>query len=97
MITVAVLRSPEICLTAEENHGKLHLLDRLMKGLCDQSSHQNHRCHHLLSLVLLLDRDYIVYIGAQLIFLLFNNLFVFHVFLLNSDLQELPCIRQGNI
>ena len=29
-----------ICLTAEENPGKSQLGDRLMKGLCDQSSSQ---------------------------------------------------------
>ena len=32
--------SPDICLTAEENPGKPQLGDRLMKGLCDQSSPQ---------------------------------------------------------
>ena len=36
----AVLRSPGIWLTAEENPGKPQLEDRLMKGLCDQSSPQ---------------------------------------------------------
>ena len=33
-------RSPGICLTAEENPRKPQLGDRLMKGLCDQSSPQ---------------------------------------------------------
>ena len=32
--------SPGICLIAEENPGKPQLQDRLMKGLCDQSSPQ---------------------------------------------------------
>ena len=36
----AVHRPPDICLTAEENPGKPHLGDCLMKGLCDQSSPQ---------------------------------------------------------
>ena len=40
MILGAVHRSPSICLTAEENSRKLQLGDRLMKGLCDQSSPQ---------------------------------------------------------
>ena len=35
-----VHRSPDICLTAEENPVKPQLGDRLMKGLCDQSSSQ---------------------------------------------------------
>ena len=38
MIPGAVHRSPGICLTAEENSKKPQLGDRLMKGLCDQSS-----------------------------------------------------------
>ena len=38
MIPGAVHRSPEMFLTAEENPGKSQLGDRLMKGLCDQSS-----------------------------------------------------------
>ena len=38
MILGAVHRSPGICLTAEENPGKPQLGDRLMKGLCEQSS-----------------------------------------------------------
>ena len=38
MILGAVHRSPGICLTAEENPIKPQLGDRLMKGLCDQSS-----------------------------------------------------------
>jgi hypothetical protein len=38
MIPGAVHRSPVICLTAEENPGKPQLGDRLMNGLCDQSS-----------------------------------------------------------
>ena len=37
MTPVAVHRSPDICLTTEENPGKPQLGDRLMKGLCDQS------------------------------------------------------------
>ena len=36
----AVHRSPGICFTAEENPKKPQLGDRLMKGLCDQSSPQ---------------------------------------------------------
>ena len=40
MILGAVHRSPEICLTAEENPRKAQLGDSLMKGLCDQSSPQ---------------------------------------------------------
>ena len=40
MILGAVHRSPDICLTAEENPGKPQLGDHLMKGLCDQSSSQ---------------------------------------------------------
>ena len=40
MILGAVLRSPGICLTAEENPRKPQLADRLMKGLCDKSSPQ---------------------------------------------------------
>ena len=40
MILGAVHRSPVICLRAEENPKKLQLGDRLMKGLCDQSSPQ---------------------------------------------------------
>ena len=35
MIPGAVLRSPGISLTAEENSGKPQLGDRLIKGLCD--------------------------------------------------------------
>ena len=35
----AVHRSPGICLKAEENSGKPQLEDCLMKGLCEQSSH----------------------------------------------------------
>ena len=38
MILGAVHRSPGINLTAEENPTKPQLGDRLMKGLCDQSS-----------------------------------------------------------
>ena len=38
MIPGAMHRSPGSCLTAEENPGKLQLGDRLVKGLCDQSS-----------------------------------------------------------
>ena len=38
MILGAVHISPGICLTAEENPRKPQLGDRLMKGLCDQSS-----------------------------------------------------------
>ena len=38
MILGAVHRSPGICLTTEEIPGKSQLGDRLMKGLCDQSS-----------------------------------------------------------
>ena len=40
MILGAVHRSPGIRLTAEENPRKPQLGDRLMKGLCDQSSPQ---------------------------------------------------------
>ena len=40
MILGAVHRSPDICLTAEENPRKPQLGDRLMKGLYDQSSPQ---------------------------------------------------------
>ena len=40
MILGAVHRSPGICLTAENNPRKPQLGDRLMKGLCDQSSPQ---------------------------------------------------------
>ena len=40
LILGAVHRSSGICLTAEENPRKLQLGDRLMKGLCDQSSPQ---------------------------------------------------------
>jgi hypothetical protein len=40
MILGAVRRSPGICLTAEEKPGKSQLGDRLMKGLCVQSSPQ---------------------------------------------------------
>ena len=40
MILGAVHRYPDICLTAEENPRKPQLGDRLMKGLCDQSSPQ---------------------------------------------------------
>ena len=40
MIMGAVHRSPGIYLTAEENTRKPQLGDRLMKGLCDQSSRQ---------------------------------------------------------
>ena len=40
MILGAVHRSPGICLTAEENPRKPQLEDRLMKGLCDQSSNE---------------------------------------------------------
>ena len=40
MILWAVHRSSGICLSAEENPRKSQLGDRLMKGLCDQSSHQ---------------------------------------------------------
>ena len=40
IILGAVHRSPDICLTAEENLRKPQLGDRLMKGLCDQSSPQ---------------------------------------------------------
>ena len=35
MMPGAVHRSPDICLTAEENPGKPQLGDRLIKGLCD--------------------------------------------------------------
>ena len=38
MILGSVYRSPGICFTAEENTRKPQLGDRLMKGLCDQSS-----------------------------------------------------------
>ena len=40
MIPGAVHRSPGICITAEENTEKPQLGDRLMKGICDQSSPQ---------------------------------------------------------
>ena len=40
IILGAVHRSPGICLTAEETPRKPQLGDRLMKGLCDQSSPQ---------------------------------------------------------
>ena len=40
MILGAVYRSPGICLTADENPRKPQLGDRLMKGLCNQSSAQ---------------------------------------------------------
>ena len=40
MILGAVHRPPGICLIAEENPRKPQLGDRLMKGLCDQSSPQ---------------------------------------------------------
>jgi hypothetical protein len=40
MILGAVHRSPSIYLTAEENPRKPQLGDRLMKGLCGQSSPQ---------------------------------------------------------
>ena len=40
MILGAVHRFPGTCLTAEENPRKPQLGDRLMKGLCDQSSPQ---------------------------------------------------------
>ena len=40
MIPGAVYRSSGICLTAEENYEEPQLGDRLMKGLCDQSSPQ---------------------------------------------------------
>jgi hypothetical protein len=40
MILGALYRSPGICLKAEENPRKPPLGDRLMKGLCDQSSPQ---------------------------------------------------------
>ena len=40
MILGAVHKSPGICLTAEENARKPQLGDRLMEGLCDQSSPQ---------------------------------------------------------
>ena len=40
MILGAVHRYLGICLTAQENPRKLQLEDRLMKGLCDQSSPQ---------------------------------------------------------
>ena len=38
MIPGAVHRSPDIFLTAEENLGISQLGNRLMKGLCDQST-----------------------------------------------------------
>ena len=41
MLLGAVQRSLGICLTAEENPGKPQLGDRIMKGLCDQSSPPN--------------------------------------------------------
>ena len=40
MILGAVHRSSGICLTAEENPKKPQLGDRLMKGMCNQSSPQ---------------------------------------------------------
>ena len=40
MILGAVYRSPGIFLSAEENPRKPQIGDRLMKGLCDQSSPQ---------------------------------------------------------
>ena len=40
IIQGAVHRSPDIYLTAEEDPEKPQLGDRLMKGLCDQSSPQ---------------------------------------------------------
>jgi hypothetical protein len=40
MIRGAEHRSPGICLTPEENPRKPQLGDRLLKGLCDQSSPQ---------------------------------------------------------
>ena len=40
MFPGAVHRSPDILLTTEEKPGKPRLEDRLMKGLCDQSSPQ---------------------------------------------------------
>ena len=40
MIPGVVYRSPGSCLMAEKNSGKPQLGDRLMKGLCDQSSPQ---------------------------------------------------------
>ena len=40
MILGAVDRSPDICLTGEENPRKTQLGGCMMKGLCDQSSHQ---------------------------------------------------------
>ena len=40
MIKVIMKWSPGICLTAEENPGRPQVGDRLMKGLCDQSSPQ---------------------------------------------------------
>ena len=40
IIPETVHRSPGICLTTEENPGKLHLENRWMKGLCDQLSPQ---------------------------------------------------------
>ena len=40
MILGAVHRYPGICLTAEENPRKRQLGDRLLMGLCDQSSPQ---------------------------------------------------------
>ena len=40
MILGAVHKSPGICFTAEENPRKPQLGNRLMKGLCDQSSPQ---------------------------------------------------------
>ena len=43
MILGAVNRSPGICLTTEENVKAPQVGDRLMKGLCDQSSPQMRR------------------------------------------------------
>ena len=40
MILGALHRSPDICLKPEENPRKPQLVDRLMNGLCDQSSPQ---------------------------------------------------------
>ena len=37
---LGAVQSPSICLTVEENPRKPQLRDRLMKGLCDQSSPQ---------------------------------------------------------
>ena len=40
MVPGAIHRSPGICLTTEDNPGKLQIIDRLMKRLCEQSSPQ---------------------------------------------------------